>query len=68
MSETLPLHRMLDSEPPAEAPPRDLQQILTEIGMNALLFLLIFGMAGTVDIRNLKRQLHNRYAIITGIW
>lgn len=45
----------------------DYRQLLVEIGTNALLFLLIFGMAGTVDIRNLKRQLRNRYAILTGI-
>jgi len=37
------------------------------MGTNALLFTLIFGMAGTVDIRNLRRQLRNRYAILTGI-
>lgn len=45
----------------------DVGQLLTEIGTNTLLFLLIFGMAGTVDMRNLKRQLRNRYAILTGI-
>mmetsp|Transcript_10633 Transcript_10633/g.19863 ORF Transcript_10633/g.19863 Transcript_10633/m.19863 type:complete len:533 (+) Transcript_10633:509-2107(+) len=45
----------------------DVGQLLTEIGTNALLFLLIFGMAGTVDMRSLKRQLRNRYAILTGI-
>ena len=45
----------------------DTGQLLIEIGTNALLFTLIFGMAGTVDIRNLKKQLRNRYAILTGI-
>jgi predicted Na+-dependent transporter len=45
----------------------DVAQILVEIATNLLLFLLIFGMAGTVDVRNLKRQLGNRYAILTGI-
>ncbi len=68
MADTLPLHRMLDAEPISEETSRDLQQILTEVGTNALLFLLIFGMAGTVDMRNLKKQLHNRYAILTGLW
>ncbi len=68
MSDTLPLHRTLGAEPITEEPSRDLQQILTEVGTNALLFLLIFGMAGTVDMRNLKKQLHNRYAILTGVW
>eukprot|EP00554_Chaetoceros_debilis_P015900 CAMPEP_0194125324 /NCGR_PEP_ID=MMETSP0150-20130528/59403_1 /TAXON_ID=122233 /ORGANISM="Chaetoceros debilis, Strain MM31A-1" /LENGTH=167 /DNA_ID=CAMNT_0038819127 /DNA_START=394 /DNA_END=897 /DNA_ORIENTATION=- len=45
----------------------DVIQTLIEIGTNILLFLLIFGMAATVDFRNLKRQLKNRYAIITGL-
>jgi predicted Na+-dependent transporter len=45
----------------------DVGQLLAEVGTNTLLFLLIFGMAGTVDVRNLKRQLRNRYAILTGI-
>lgn len=66
MTEILPLHRMLNAEPATEAS-RDLAQIMTEVGTNTLLFLLIFGMAGTVDIRNLKKQLHNRYAILTGV-
>ena len=68
MTETQPLHRMLDAETLSEPNTRDLQQILTEVATNGLLFLLIFGMAGTVDIRNLKKQLHNRYAILTGVW
>ena len=42
----------------------DVIQTLIEIGTNILLFLLIFGMAATVDFRNLKRQLKNRYAIM----
>ncbi len=45
----------------------DVGQLLVEVGTNTLLFLLIFGMAGTVDVRHLKRQLRNRYAIMTGI-
>lgn len=50
-----------------EAQSVDVKQLLIEVGTNTLLFLLIFGMAGTVDIRNLRRQLRNRYAILTGI-
>ena len=78
--EILPLHRMLEENTAAEAAgsvtdtgPADSQQskdgiqTLIEIGTNVLLFLLIFGMAATVDFRNLKRQLKNRYAIMTGI-
>lgn len=77
----LPLHRMLteentvaevarsvpDSGPADSQQSKDVIQMVIEIGTNALLFLLIFGMAATVDFRNLKRQLKNRYAIITGI-
>jgi predicted Na+-dependent transporter len=75
----LPLHRMLDENTAVEAAgsvsntdtgsadSSDVFQTLIEIGTNVLLFLLIFGMAATVDFRNLKRQLKNRYAIATGI-
>ena len=78
----LPLHRMLEENTAGEAVGRVLEtnsgpadsqesnnvvQTLIEIGTNVLLFLLIFGMAATVDFRNLKRQLKNRYAILTGI-
>lgn len=41
--------------------------VLSEIGSSALLFMLIFGMSATVDINNLKKQLRNKNAIITGI-
>lgn len=58
------LLRLLESEDTSNV---DTGQLLAEIGTNALLFLLIFGMAGTVDVRNLRRQLGNRYAILTGI-
>ncbi len=63
MADTLPLHLMLDVESISEETSRDLHQILKEVGANALLFLLTFGMNGTVDMRNLKKQLHNRKAI-----
>jgi len=75
----LPLHRMLDENTAVEAAgsvsntdtgsddSNNVFQTLIEIGTNVLLFLLIFGMAATVDFRNLKRQLKNRYAIATGI-
>lgn len=60
---------MLDSETTDAVADRtgELIKGITEIGTNALLFLLIFGMSGTVDIRNLKKQLRNRYAILTGV-
>ncbi|CAB9501753.1 Ileal sodium/bile acid cotransporter [Seminavis robusta] len=34
---------------------------------NVLLFFLIFGLSATVDIRNLRRQLNNKFAIGTGV-
>ena len=45
----------------------DTNKLVAKIGTNVFLFLLIFGMAGTVDVRSLKKQLGNRYAILTGI-
>jgi len=45
----------------------DTGQVLKEIASNILLFFLIFGMAGTVNVSNLRRQLKNRNAILTGI-
>jgi len=40
---------------------------LAEIASNLLLFLLIFGMSATVDMKNLRNQLHNKWAILTGV-
>ena len=37
------------------------------IASSLLLFLLIFGMSATVDMKNLRNQLHNRWAIVTGV-
>lgn len=34
---------------------------------NFLLFCLVFGMSATVDVRQMKRQLRNRKAILTAI-
>lgn len=34
---------------------------------NVLLFFLIFGLSATVDCKNLKRQLSNKFAICTGV-
>jgi len=34
---------------------------------NIFLFFLIFGMSATVDCRNLKHQLTNKFAICTGV-
>ena len=39
---------------------------LAEIGSNLLLFCLIFGLSATVDMKNLVKQLHNKFAILTG--
>ena len=39
-----------------------------EVAGNVLLFALVFGMSATVDIKCLKEQLHNRNAILTGIF
>lgn len=40
---------------------------LAEVTTNLLLFLLIFGLSASVDIKNLVRQLHNKSAILLGV-
>lgn len=40
---------------------------LAEVGSNFLLFFLVFGMSATVNIDKLRKQLGNRYALLTGI-
>ena len=42
--------------------------VFSEMGSHALLFILIFGMSATVDINNLREQLKNVKAIITGMF
>jgi len=42
-------------------------KLLSEIGTNVLLFLLIFGMSATVNSENLRRQLGNKHAILIGV-
>jgi predicted Na+-dependent transporter len=42
-------------------------ETLVEILTKVLLFLLIFGMSSTVDIKNIKQQMKNKHAIIMGI-
>ena len=34
---------------------------------NVLLFFLIFGMSATVDCKNIKKQITNKFAICTGL-
>eukprot|EP00550_Attheya_septentrionalis_P004936 CAMPEP_0198296326 /NCGR_PEP_ID=MMETSP1449-20131203/31981_1 /TAXON_ID=420275 /ORGANISM="Attheya septentrionalis, Strain CCMP2084" /LENGTH=530 /DNA_ID=CAMNT_0043996909 /DNA_START=229 /DNA_END=1821 /DNA_ORIENTATION=- len=41
--------------------------LVAEIVSNSLLFLLIFGMSATVDMKNLIHQLKNKFAIGTGV-
>ena len=43
------------------------KDLLVEILTKVLLFLLIFGMSATVDMKNMKRQLKNKSAIIMGL-
>ncbi len=40
---------------------------LISITGNFLLFCLVFGMSATVDVRQMKRQLRNRKAILTAL-
>lgn len=41
-------------------------KLISELATHTLLFFLIFGMSATVDSQNLRRQLHNKYAILIG--
>ena len=41
--------------------------LLAEVGSSVLLYFLVFGMSATVDIRQLRKQLRNRNALLTGI-
>jgi predicted Na+-dependent transporter len=41
--------------------------ILSQTISSALLFLLIFGMSATVDVKHLREQVHNKFAILTGV-
>jgi predicted Na+-dependent transporter len=38
-----------------------------EVGSSVLLYFLVFGMSATVDIRQLRKQVRNRNAILIGI-
>lgn len=41
--------------------------ILAQIISSTLLFILIFGMSATVDVTHLRNQIHNKFAILTGV-
>jgi predicted Na+-dependent transporter len=41
--------------------------LAAEVGAHVLLFLLVFGMSATVDIGHMRKQLRNKYALLTGI-
>mmetsp|Transcript_6892 Transcript_6892/g.7841 ORF Transcript_6892/g.7841 Transcript_6892/m.7841 type:complete len:505 (-) Transcript_6892:97-1611(-) len=61
------IQHMLQSQISDEPDEDTLKTILVQVFSNILLFLLIFGMSATVDIRRVKEQLRNCYAISTGI-
>lgn len=41
--------------------------IVATVASNFFLFFLIFGLSATVEIKNLRRQLQNRFAIACGV-
>ena len=41
--------------------------LLSKVLSNVFLFFLIFGLSATVDMKNLKRQLTNKFAIGCGV-
>lgn len=38
-----------------------------EVGSAILLFLLVFGMSATVDMKHMKKQVRNRNALLIGV-
>lgn len=44
-----------------------INKVVVDVLTKSLLFLLIFGMSGTVDVKNLKQQVKNKKAILTGL-
>jgi predicted Na+-dependent transporter len=44
-----------------------LMNVLSTVFSNLFLFFLIFGLSATVDMRNLRKQARNRFAITTGV-
>eukprot|EP00565_Helicotheca_tamesis_P003867 CAMPEP_0185726574 /NCGR_PEP_ID=MMETSP1171-20130828/2515_1 /TAXON_ID=374046 /ORGANISM="Helicotheca tamensis, Strain CCMP826" /LENGTH=549 /DNA_ID=CAMNT_0028394959 /DNA_START=171 /DNA_END=1820 /DNA_ORIENTATION=- len=42
--------------------------VLAEAGSSILLFALVFGMSATVEVDNLRKQLRNKNALLTGIF
>jgi predicted Na+-dependent transporter len=45
----------------------DTTSLLSVVFSNLFLFFLIFGMSATVDVKHMKKQLTNRFAIGTGV-
>jgi len=58
--------RLLDSSDSTDST-KSSTNLFAEISSSLLLFLLIFGMSGTVNTHDLRRQLQNKYAIGIGI-
>mmetsp|Transcript_33695 Transcript_33695/g.74201 ORF Transcript_33695/g.74201 Transcript_33695/m.74201 type:complete len:678 (+) Transcript_33695:419-2452(+) len=44
------------------------KDVTLEVLGSLLLFFLVFGMSATVDIRSIKKQVKNKYAIATGVF
>lgn len=41
--------------------------VMAQILSNLFLFLLVFGMSATVEVNHLRQQVHNKFAILTGL-
>ena len=41
--------------------------VLAQILSNLFLFILVFGMSATVEVQHLRQQVHNKFAILTGL-
>jgi predicted Na+-dependent transporter len=55
------------ASPTAEEDETTTMDIVSKVLSNTFLFFLIFGLSATVDIKDLKRQLSNKFAIACGV-
>jgi predicted Na+-dependent transporter len=59
--------RWLEERLPEDDDEKDTLTIFSAVMTNVLLFFLIFGLSATVEVRNLRHQLTNKFAIFTGV-
>ena len=66
MTNTLPQRLLQDTEEDGRDT-KDIVNMFSVVMSNLLLFFLIFGLSATVQIKTLRHQLTNKFAIFTGV-